>query len=96
MINQKVEPVISWDPYLKVIIKTSALPSSEVFFLFSIDYKLLNGRNLYVSSTSTMLMQGRSQFSTLKLRIPIWTNVSGAKAAINEENLKLPAPGVKL
>ncbi|KAK9032498.1 hypothetical protein V6N11_056758 [Hibiscus sabdariffa] len=62
VINQKVGPVVSWDPYLRVTLTSS-------------------------------LKEGPGQSSTLNLRIPIWTLSKGAKAALNAQNLDLPAPG---
>ncbi|XP_077214745.1 uncharacterized protein LOC143849566 [Tasmannia lanceolata] len=62
MINQNVEPVVSWDPYLRVSLEFSA-------------------------------NEGEGQQSTLNLRIPPWTSSSGAKAALNTQNLALPFPG---
>ncbi|KAF2317732.1 hypothetical protein GH714_039702 [Hevea brasiliensis] len=65
VLNQKVDPVVSWDPFLKVTITTSTLQNSK----------------------------GGNRLSTLNLRIPIWTHLNGAKAELNNINLKLPAPG---
>ena len=60
MLNQKVDPVNSWDPYLRIT------------FTFS---------------------KGTGKSSTLNLRVPSWTQLSGAKATLNAKDVSLPAPG---
>ncbi|KAK8601919.1 hypothetical protein V6N13_058411 [Hibiscus sabdariffa] len=62
VLNQKVDPVVSWDSYLRI-----ALTSSS--------------------------KEGAGKSSTLNLRIPIWTQLKGAKATLNDQNLAIPAPG---
>ncbi|KAJ4971932.1 hypothetical protein NE237_005031 [Protea cynaroides] len=62
VLNQTVDPAVSWDPYLRVTL---------AFFT----------------------KEGASQSSTLNLRIPLWTYSNGAKAALNAQNLDLPAAG---
>ncbi|XWS73515.1 hypothetical protein CRYUN_Cryun02cG0136000 [Craigia yunnanensis] len=62
VLNQKVDPLVSWDPYLRVTLTSS-------------------------------LKEGAGQSTTLNLRIPIWTQLKGAKATLNAQNLDLPAPG---
>ncbi|PON69758.1 Six-hairpin glycosidase [Parasponia andersonii] len=59
VLNQKVDPVNSWDPYLRV----------------------------------TFTLKGTGKSSTLNLRVPSWTQSSGAKATLNAKDLSLPAPG---
>ncbi|XP_062083998.1 uncharacterized protein LOC133790391 [Humulus lupulus] len=61
VLNQKVDNVKSWDPYLRV---TFTVSSGE------------SGKSL-----------------TLKLRVPSWTHLSGAKATLNAKEISLPAPG---
>ncbi|XP_062104640.1 uncharacterized protein LOC133815876 [Humulus lupulus] len=61
VLNQKVDHVNSWDPYLRV---TFTISSGE---------------------------SGKS--STLNLRVPSWTKLSGAKATLNAKEISLPAPG---
>ncbi|KAF3452568.1 hypothetical protein FNV43_RR03001 [Rhamnella rubrinervis] len=62
VLDQKVDPITSWDPYLRV--------------------------NLIISSVKDT---GKS--SSLNLRMPIWTQISGATAALNAKSLPLPASG---
>lgn len=40
-------------------------------------------------------MQGTGKSSTLNLRMPIWTDSDGAKAALNGQSLPLSAPGIR-
>ncbi|KAH7543577.1 hypothetical protein FEM48_Zijuj02G0198600 [Ziziphus jujuba var. spinosa] len=61
-LSQKVDPVNSWDPYLRV--------------------------NLTISSVG-----GTGKSSTLNLRMPIWTQSSGATAALNAKSLSVSEPG---
>ncbi|KAF2312003.1 hypothetical protein GH714_027726 [Hevea brasiliensis] len=62
VLDQKVDPLVSWDPYLRVTLTFSPI-------------------------------EGASQPSTLNIRIPIWTNLDGAKATLNAQSLSVPAPG---
>lgn len=48
---------------------------------------------LQVTVTFTSREQTSSGASTLKFRIPLWTNSKGAKASLNGQNLALPSPG---
>lgn len=48
---------------------------------------------LQVTVTFTSREQTSSGASTLKFRIPVWTNSKGAKASLNGQNLALPSPG---
>ncbi|KAM1276297.1 hypothetical protein ACFX13_029538 [Malus domestica] len=61
-LNQTVDHVNSWDPYLRVALTFSSA-------------------------------EGTGKSSTLNLRIPIWTDSNGAKAALNGQSLSVPAPG---
>ncbi|XP_057988810.1 uncharacterized protein LOC110633851 isoform X2 [Hevea brasiliensis] len=62
VLDQQVDPLVSWDPYLRVTLTFSPI-------------------------------EGASQPSTLNFRIPIWTNLDGAKATLNAQSLSVPAPG---
>ncbi|XP_022754274.1 uncharacterized protein LOC111302749 isoform X2 [Durio zibethinus] len=62
VLKQNVDPVVSWDPYLRVTLTSS-------------------------------LKEGAGQSSTLNLRIPIWTQLEGANATLNSQNLDLPPSG---
>ncbi|KAJ9697934.1 hypothetical protein PVL29_007171 [Vitis rotundifolia] len=62
VLNQKVDPVVSWDPYLRTTLTFTP-------------------------------KEGAGQSSTINLRIPVWASSGGAKAAINGQDLPVPAPG---
>ncbi|KAG7947973.1 hypothetical protein I3843_14G121900 [Carya illinoinensis] len=64
MLNLKVDPVGSWDPYLRVT------------FTFS-----------------SKGVKGAGQSSSLKFRIPSWTDTQGAMVSLNDESLPLAPPG---
>ncbi|XP_050109531.1 uncharacterized protein LOC126588484 isoform X2 [Malus sylvestris] len=53
-----------------------------------------NSRDPYLRVTLTFSSaEGTGISSTLNLRIPIWTDSTGAKAALNGQTLSVPAPG---
>ncbi|RVX12921.1 hypothetical protein CK203_010035 [Vitis vinifera] len=80
VLNQKVDPVVSWDPYLRTTLTFT--PKEFLHLLIS-------------SHTKTRNMQTDKrleQSSTINLRIPVWASSSGAKASINAQDLPVPAP----
>ncbi|KAG6783406.1 hypothetical protein POTOM_012853 [Populus tomentosa] len=81
VLNHKVYPIVSSDPYLRV---TLTFSPKKVF-----------AESIYHMSIRklVLLLEGTSQASTLYLRIPIWTNSEGATATINSQSLRLPTPG---
>ncbi|KAJ6944585.1 hypothetical protein NC652_009832 [Populus alba x Populus x berolinensis] len=82
VLNQKVDPIVSSDPYLRVTLTFSP----KKVFAESIYH-------MSIRKLVLLLKEGTSQASTLYLRIPIWTNSEGATATINSQSLRLPAPG---
>ncbi|KAJ8751150.1 hypothetical protein K2173_016331 [Erythroxylum novogranatense] len=60
VLEQTVDAVVSWDPYLRVTLTFSSK---------------------------------KDKVATLNLRIPSWTHLGGAKVAINNQPLAIPAPG---
>lgn len=84
-LSQKVKPVVSWDPYMRVTFAFSS--SKEVNF----------GRNhmqpFQVDRESLMAPIFLQGMATLNLRIPVWTNSEGAKVSLNGQSLKVPASG---
>ncbi|KAB5565104.1 hypothetical protein DKX38_005158 [Salix brachista] len=82
LVHQKVDPIVSSDPYLRVTLTFSPKKVfSELIYQMSKQKLVL------------LLKEGTSQASTLHLRIPIWANSEGATATINSQSLPLPAPG---
>ncbi|GAB2276794.1 hypothetical protein Dimus_011509 [Dionaea muscipula] len=57
-----------------------------------LDQVFASNSTFRVTITITTADQG-SKTSTLNLRIPIWTHLSGAHASLNGEKLELPSPG---
>lgn len=89
-LTQIVDPVVSWDPFLRVKMTFNMVCSINKKFT-SISQAMGHLRAAFVVG---LIMQKGSRSASLNLRIPTWTSLQGAKALINGQNLPVPAPGL--